>query len=210
MSYKLICGDMRQIMYDFEPESVDAIITDPPYPKENMALFEALAIMANRVLKPDGSLFVMVPTTYLPDIMALMTPHINYYWTLPILTGNKAPRAPIFQKRVLSFWKPVLWFRKNKYTGPQVSDIIRARVSSKDKEFHKWGQNLTTMADIVIRFTKPGDIILDPFNGSGTTGLAAERYEREYIGIDNSEKAITDSLARHESEVGLDKFKVNS
>jgi len=33
-------------------------------------------------------------------------------------------------------------------------------------------------------FTRPGDIVLDPFNGSGTTCVAASRLERDYIGID--------------------------
>ena len=33
-------------------------------------------------------------------------------------------------------------------------------------------------------FTKPGDIVLDPFNGSGTTCVAASRLKRDYIGID--------------------------
>jgi DNA modification methylase len=33
-------------------------------------------------------------------------------------------------------------------------------------------------------FTKPGDLILDPFNGSGTTCIAAKRMERNYLGID--------------------------
>jgi site-specific DNA-methyltransferase (adenine-specific) len=48
-------------------------------------------------------------------------------------------------------------------------------------------------------FTKPGDIVLDPFEGSGTTGVAAIKLDRSYIGIDTQEDYI--ALAkRHISE----------
>jgi DNA modification methylase len=36
--------------------------------------------------------------------------------------------------------------------------------------------------------THPGDLVLDPFNGSGTTGLAAKQLGRDYIGIEISEE----------------------
>lgn len=43
-------------------------------------------------------------------------------------------------------------------------------------------------------FTQPGDVVLDPFVGSGTTALAAQRLGRRYVGIDISEEFI--ALAR--------------
>lgn len=45
-------------------------------------------------------------------------------------------------------------------------------------------------------FTKEGDIVLDPFSGSGTTALAAAELGRYYIGIDVQDKYIKDSLKR--------------
>ena len=43
---------------------------------------------------------------------------------------------------------------------------------------------------IVLTSTKAGQTVLDPFCGSGTTGVAARRFERQFIGIDNCEEYL--------------------
>jgi len=54
-------------------------------------------------------------------------------------------------------------------------------------------------------FTKPGDVVLDPFIGSGTTAAAAKRLARNYIGIEKSEEYVTISRERLEqTPYGID------
>ena len=53
---------------------------------------------------------------------------------------------------------------------------------------------------IIEASTLPGDIVLDPFNGSGTTGVAAKRLGRKYIGIDNVEEYLELSKRRIQKE----------
>jgi site-specific DNA-methyltransferase (adenine-specific) len=62
-----------------------------------------------------------------------------------------------------------------------------------EKKFgkHPTQKPLDLLRRIVLASTKKGDIVLDPFNGSGTTGLAAIANDRKYIGID-TEKAYLD------------------
>ena len=52
------------------------------------------------------------------------------------------------------------------------------------------------MAEIVKRFTKPGDTVLDPFCGGGTTGVAALKNGRKFIGVDIDEAAIETTKRR--------------
>ena len=64
------------------------------------------------------------------------------------------------------------------------------------------------MNRLISLFTNEGDVVLDPFNGSGTTSLCASQMNRKYFGIELSEKYYKLSLERHkELENGLDPFR---
>lgn len=64
------------------------------------------------------------------------------------------------------------------------------------------------MYRIIQIFTKPNEIVLDCFNGSGTTTLAAHQLHRNYLGIEASEKYWKLSIERHnEVLIGLDPFR---
>lgn len=191
--YRLIHGDITNAVNLIEPNSVDVIITDPPYPAEYVPLYEHLAILAAHALKDGGSLICMTGQSYLPDILNLMTPHISYHWTASYLTsGGQA--VQLWQKNVNTFWKPVLWFVKGNYDGKWVGDVSKS--NNNDKRFHHWGQSESGMADLVKRFSNENDLILDPFLGGGTTGVVATSLNRRFIGIDTDEQAIATSAAR--------------
>jgi site-specific DNA-methyltransferase (adenine-specific) len=60
-------------------------------------------------------------------------------------------------------------------------------------------------------FTFPGEVIVDPFNGAGTSTLVAEQMNRRYIGIELSPDYHETALARHEGiELGRDPFGKNT
>lgn len=57
------------------------------------------------------------------------------------------------------------------------------------KEEKKYGKHpaqkpLALLERIILASTNEGDLVLDPFNGSGTTGLVSVKLKRRYIGID--------------------------
>jgi site-specific DNA-methyltransferase (adenine-specific) len=51
---------------------------------------------------------------------------------------------------------------------------------------------------IVLASTNKGDIVLDPFTGSSTTGLASKKYGRKFIGIDLEKKYLELSKKRYQ------------
>jgi hypothetical protein len=191
--YKLICADINSV--EIDPESIDVIITDPPYPKEYLPLYEGLAVLANKALKPGGSLIVMVGQSYLPEILGLMMPHIKYHWMASYLTPG-GQSVQLWQKKVNTFWKPLLWFVKGEYNGQWIGDVTKSNTNDNDKRFHGWGQAESGMASIVERFTVPGDLVLDPFMGGGTTGVVALQLDRKFIGIDIDDNAIETTKKR--------------
>lgn len=192
----LFQGDFRFI--ELESESVDVILTDPPYAKAYLELYNDLAIKAVDVLKPGGTLAVMVGQNYLPDIFKLMeVPGLSYRWTVAYLTpGGQSPQ--IWPKKINTFWKPVLLYTKDPEDEMRwIGDVSRS--GGNDKDHHKWGQSVSGMIDLIDRLSNPGDLVLDPFMGAGTTGIAAIERGRKFIGIDLSEEAVTE--ARHRMEI---------
>lgn len=175
--------------------SLDFIITDPPYPREYLPVYESLAKFAARSLKPGGSLLVMIGQSYLPEILTLMTPHVRYHWTLAYLTpGGQA--VQLWQRDVNTFWKPIVWFVNGEYSGDWVGDVCKSSTNDKDKRFHEWGQSESGMADLIERFSYPAQLICDPFLGGGTTGAVAVRLGRRFIGIDIKEEALITARRR--------------
>ena len=193
---RVIVKDIRALSADDIPdESIDCIITDPPYPKEYVDLFGDLGALAARVLKPGGSLVVMTGQLYLPRYIELLSGHLTYHWTLAYLTpGGQA--VQIWNREVNTFWKPLLWFVKDARDARWVSDVVNTPVNANDKQHHKWGQSVAGMTDIVEKFTNPGDLVLDPFLGGGTTGVVCKQKNRRFIGVENDEKTAKQALSR--------------
>lgn len=178
--FKIINNDFRRI--DLK-DKVDCIITDPPYPKEYLPLYKDLAEQAIKVLKPGGSMFVMVGQSYLPELFNLLKSEgLVYNWTLCYLTpGGQSPQ--IWQRKVNTFWKPILWFTKGKPSF-WIGDVVKSKVNDNDKDHHHWGQSISGMNDLVRRVTFIGDVVYDPFMGAGTTGIACLENNRKFIGAD--------------------------
>jgi site-specific DNA-methyltransferase (adenine-specific) len=120
---------------------------------------------------------------------------MTYHWTLCYLTpGGQSPS--LWQKNTNTFWKPIIWMTKGKYKGDYIGDVIKTDVNSNDKRFHEWGQSENGMASIIEKFTYPGDVIMDPFLGGGTTGVCAVSMGRRFIGCDINEECINKSRER--------------
>lgn len=194
--YRLLCRDIRELVNELEPESVDAIVTDPPYSERYLALYEELAKLAARVLKPGGSLLVLTGQMYLPQVLQLMTPYISYHWVLSYQVPGANSKC--WPQKVLIGWKPVLWFVRGTYQGRRIYDVVNSE--RRDKEFHEWGQSVSGMQALVERVSVPGALVLDPFVGGGATAVAAVTMGRRFIGSDVSPEAIAVTRARLRKE----------
>lgn len=170
---------------------LDAIITDPPYLEEFIPVYGELAKYAATALKPNGVLAVMCGQMYLPQILALMTKYMDYRWTMAYLTPGGQP-ASIFPRKINAFWKPVLLFGGT----DMISDVINNAANDRDKDFHKWGQNIAGFATLVDRLTKPGALVCDPFLGAGTTAIVCKQLARRFVGCDIDATAVETTQLR--------------
>lgn len=181
--WTVIHADMTTVKLD---EQFDFIITDPPYPKEYLHLWRELGRRAAEWLKDGGLLIAMSGQSYVNDIYKMLDEFLDYYWTASYLTPGQP--TPLRQVNVNSTWKPLLIYSKGKYTGKIFGDVFVS--DGNDKSLHKWGQSESGMLSIVRGICLPGQSILDPFCGAGTTLVAGLQHNCYVTGIDIDEQNI--------------------
>jgi len=191
-NYRLIHSPVGELHNHLEANSVDFIITDPPYEHAAIGLYDELGELATYCLKEGGSLIALSGTAYLPELITLLDKHLTYHWIICYrLVGGK---GLVREQLIMQAWKPVLWYTNGTYTGGYVYDMVTSE--KQDKEHHEWGQSVSGFDALVDGCTQPGDTILDPFLGGGTTAISALRHKRLFIGADNDEKMLVTTRAR--------------
>lgn len=167
---------------DVEPNSVDLIFTDPPYPEEDLSAWEELAELAATALKPGALCIAYSGQMFLPETMSRLNERLDYWWMFAIVH-----ESPFFQLRARHMqvaWKPLLIYRKPGPTLPPWT-VDATSIGKREKtEGESWQQAEAEAALWIDKLTEPGDLVVDPFVGSGTTAAAARRLKRRFLGCD--------------------------
>ena len=160
---------------------------------------------ARRILKPDGAIWVI--GSY-HNVFRLGAELQNQgFWILNDVVWRKSNPMPNFRgKRLTNAHETLIWASKGegaKYTfnyealkalneGVQMrSDWVlpictgHERLKNKDGEkAHPTQKPEALLHRVLVATTKPGDVVLDPFFGTGTTGAVAKMLGRDFIGIE--------------------------
>jgi DNA modification methylase len=178
-------GDCLDVMRGMEAGSVDAVITDPPYgvgkAKWDFDVFDLLEKAANecgRLLKPEGVCFWFLATRYLPETLEA-TKSIPYRWQFIWYASNNMIHGDLGYAK----YTACLVLSKNK-AWRNMKDLIDVPVVPDPKNQHPTPKPLKVMRYLVSHGTKEANTILDPFMGSGTTGVACVELGRNFIGVE--------------------------
>lgn len=167
-------GDCLDYMASLPKESVDLVIADPPYgdfPLINQAIREA-----RRVCR-GASIFFM----YAEDLVSLdQHPDQVLFWVKPVSTKNTSKRYSRFVEVIALYdlehgpYNKAHW---SCHTGIFTDCLISG-------EGHPYRKPRSLIEKLVVIHSNPGDVILDPFAGSGTVGSVARSLGRECISVD--------------------------
>jgi hypothetical protein len=123
---------------------------------------------------------------YLPQVVECVTGHLDYWWTGAVKHAGSGNLTPLGQpvRKVINQWKPLLMFVKKGGVGFQgtFGDLVDGAGSK--KEDHNWQQNELEVVSLVETFTKPGELVVDPFAGSGGFCRVAHELGRIAIGAE--------------------------
>ena len=193
-SNQIVCDSIENILQYVKPNSVDLILTDPPYTSEGVPLWAVLSEKAATILKPGSLLVCYAGQYHLPKLMQHLSKCLQYVWTMSVqYTG---PSHTIKQRNIENEWMPVLIYAKPPYSAQQerITDVVFG--TGREKDDHEWQKPLGECEELVERFSRKGDLIVDPFLGSGTVAVAAKNKGRRFFGLDVDEKAIKTTLSR--------------
>lgn len=171
-----------------DPDSVDLFFTDPPYPYEYLPLWSDLGELAAKALKPGGLLVAYSGQMFLPEVMRRVEEHLTYWWMYSVT--HVGAFFQLMARRTQVGWKPLVVYRKPGGEGftPWVNDIVTE--GRQEKSGHEWQQSEAEAAYWIERLTVPGELVVDPFLGSGTTAAVCKRLGRRFIGCDVDPLAV--------------------
>ena len=177
---KIICGDCLEVMKGIPDGVIDAVITDPPYPREFEYLYEAMAKESKRILRIGGSLLTLCGHSQLPRVLTDIGKHLKYRWIIQYDQPGSYARLSM---GILATWKPLLWFVNDRLT-PRRCITDKAYSQKREKNNHPWEQSSGYAEYGVTNLTDTGQVILDPFIGSGTTAVVCKNMNRHFVGIE--------------------------
>jgi site-specific DNA-methyltransferase (adenine-specific) len=165
-----------------------------------------------RILKKNGTIWI-TGTFHNIYSVGLGLQELGYK-ILNNITWYKSNPPPNLSCRYFTHsTETILWASKNKKSkhyfnyafmkelnnGKQMRDVWEFPVINKKEKIH--GNHPTQkpkklLERIIVASSEEGDVILDPFNGSGTTGIAANELKRKYIGIDITAEYLDITIKR--------------
>ena len=177
-------------------------------PEEYDAFTRAWLTECKRILKPDGAMWVIGSYHNIFKVGAILQD--LGFWILNDIVWVKTNPMPNFRgTRFTNAHETLIWAtprKTGKYTfnyetmkklngGKQMrSDwdinicLGEERVKDENgKSLHNTQKPMDLLRRVILSSTKAGDVILDPFVGSGTTAAAAKELGRNFIGIDREE-----------------------
>ncbi|HET9621074.1 MAG TPA: site-specific DNA-methyltransferase [Kofleriaceae bacterium] len=215
--FHLAQGDAVAWLRALPSESIDLVVTDPPY--ESLEKYRAIGTTTRLKHSKSSSndWFAIFPNDRFPELFAevfrVLRRNSHFYLFCDPETMFVA--KPLAEAAGFKFWKPLIWDKckigmgyhyraryecilffekgKRKLADLGIADILEApRISGGYP-----AEKPSAVSEILIQqSTDPGQLVIDPFMGSGSVGVAAVSCGRNFLGNDLCQEAVDITRAR--------------
>ena len=194
------------------------------------AFTRAWLLACRRVLKPNGTIWVIGSYHNIFRVGAMLQ-DLNF-WLLNDIVWRKTNPMPNFKGlRFQNAHETMIWASRDPKAKSYTFNYDALKASNDDvqmrsdwlfpicsggerlkgedgKKVHPTQKPEALLARVIMASTKPGDVILDPFFGTGTTGAVAKRLGRNFVGIEREQDYIEAASARIASVEPLGKAEL--
>jgi len=209
--FQLAHGDAVAWLRSLPTASIDLVVTDPPYE----SLEKHRAIGTTTRLKnskaSSNAWFEIFPNTRFPELFAeiyrVLKKNTHFYLYCDPETMFVA--KPLAEEAGFKFWKPLIWDKKRIGMGyhyraryecvlffekgkRKLNDLGAADVIQVPRVVNGYpAEKPPAVSELLVRqSTELGELVIDPFMGSGSTGVAAATLGRDFAGNDLCNEAI--------------------
>lgn len=209
--FELCLGDAVEWLGTLRDESVDLVITDPPY--ESLEKHRAIGTTTRLKHSKASSneWFRIFPNARFPELFAQLYRVLkrNRHFYLFCDQETMFAAKPVAEQAGFRFWKPIVWDKckigmgyhyrsryelilffekgKRKLNDLSVPDVLE------QPRIHRGypAEKPAAVSEVLVRqSTRPGELVIDPFMGSGSAGVAAARLGRCFLGNDIRPEAL--------------------
>ena len=217
MTFELSTRDAVDWLRDLAAESVDLVITDPAYEslEKHRAVGTTTRLKHSKASSNDW--FNIFPNARFGELFAevyrVLKPDTHFYLLCDSETMFVA--KPEAERAGFKFWKPLVWDKrtigmgyhyraryelilffekgKRRLNDLGIADIIEV---PRIRGGYPAEKPVEVAAVLINQSSQPGEVVVDPFMGSGSVGVAAVRLGRRFIGNDLNPEAVQISARR--------------
>jgi len=210
-------NDAIDWLRDLQDASVDLIVTDPPYEslEKHRAIGTTTRLKHSKASSNDW--FEIFPNARFEELFTEMYRVLKKNRHLYLFCDQETMFVvkPIAEAAGFRFWKPLIWDKqkigmgyhyraryelvlffekgKRKLNDLSIPDIIQA---SRIHNGYPAEKPVAVSETLIKQSTEFGELVIDPFMGSGSVGLAALTLKRQFMGNDLCDEAVRVSKAR--------------
>jgi DNA modification methylase len=188
-----VLGDAREVLKRLPPNSVDVVITDPPWgvgfdEYDDFNVFLQVRDELYRVMKPDSWLVFFFNPKRIYDILPYLQ-KFTYRWMIPYVFAGfgTVSRNPLGTQAsysiimVFSKGEPKVVTKRKDVIYSDELPVVEGNI--REPQF----KPTFTVSVLVTMFSREGDLVLDPFAGYGSIPLVCELFGRRWLAIEVDE-----------------------
>lgn len=221
-NFKIAHGDCLSLMKKLPDNSIDLVVTDPPYDVHagkgggafgNRSSFKEIDFMSNgfdksildeliRVMK-KVNIYIFCSQKQIPLLINYFAVENKCNWNL--LTWHKTNPVPACKNKYLSDTEFIFFAREKgvpilgEYKTKKTYYVTPLNTREKKLYNHPTVKPQEILQNLIVNSSNENDIVLDPFMGSGSTGVATLNNKRRFIGIELNKEYVKTATDRIES-----------
>ena len=231
-------ADSLDVVKYLDAESIDCIVTDPPFalgmfsegdatggsrlaasaghmydddPHAVLDMLDQIFMHLGKALKPDGHAYVFFHMTRYEEMYQILRNHFGTVEETPLIWSKNTPGIGDPNLTWVYSYEPCFWVNRGRHlVKPQAFNVLKFDTVPGVKKIHPTEKPAALLRHIISASCLPGEVVLDPFAGSGSTLVGASQVGCRFIGVEREEKFWRLAAERIAEELGSLEEKKNA